>query len=116
MPWIAVLSLSFALFKTYAIPTISLVLNKSGQLSDPNVAARRAEDTAVFIGEFLYGGLDSERGCVALARLNWLHGRYGALITRDDLLYTLSLFVFEPATWARKYEWREMSQLEQEAR
>ncbi|KAL1412437.1 hypothetical protein Q8F55_000182 [Vanrija albida] len=116
MPWIAILSLSFALFKTYAIPTISLVLNKSGQLSDPAVAARRAEDTAVFIGEFLYGGLDSERGCVALARLNWLHGRYGALITRDNLLYTLSLFVFEPAVWAKKYEWRGMSELEQEAR
>lgn len=43
MPWTITVALSFALFKTYAIPTISAVLSKSGQLSSPDSAGRRAE-------------------------------------------------------------------------
>lgn len=115
MPWLTTISLSFALFKTYAIPTISKVLCKSRELSDPANAARRAEDTAVTITEFLRG-LDTERGAQALARMNYLHSRYGSLITNDDMLYTLSLFIFEPIAFAEKYDWRPMTLLEQESR
>lgn len=43
MPWTITVALSFALFKTYAIPTISAVLTKSGQLSSAESAGRRAE-------------------------------------------------------------------------
>lgn len=115
MPWLATIALSFALFKTYAIPSISAVLCKSRELSDPANAARRAEDTAVTIAEFLRG-LDTPRGSQALARMNYLHSRYGSLITNDDMLYTLSLFVFEPITFAARYDWRPLTPLEQESR
>lgn len=112
-----VLSLSFALFKTYAIPSISSVLCKSNELGSAKNAGRRAEDTTVVIGEFVNGGgLDSERGTAALARMNFLHGRYGNLITREDKLYTLSLFIFEPALFIEKYEWRPLTPLEAQAR
>lgn len=116
MPWSLTLALSLALFNTYAIPTISSVLVKTGELADPSLASKRAEDTAIFIAEFLSQGLDSERGSVSLARMNWLHSRWGKQIKQGDLLYTLSLFIFEPITFAEKYEWRSLTELEQQAR
>lgn len=115
MPWLTTIALSFALFKTYAVPTISKVLCKSRELSDPQKAARRAEDTAITITEFLRG-LDTERGAQALSRMNYLHSRYGSLITNDDMLFTLCLFIFEPIAFAERYDWRKMTNLEQESR
>ena len=46
--------------------------------------------------------------------MNFLHAGYikAGKITNDDLLYTLSLFALEPARWVRKYEWRELTNLE----
>ncbi|BEI92415.1 uncharacterized protein CcaverHIS019_0500430 [Cutaneotrichosporon cavernicola] len=123
MPWTVTVALSFALFKTYAIPTISGVLCKSGQLSTDASAGRRAEDTGIFINEFSGGGeshavagVDTERGSIALARMNWLHSRYGNLIGRDDKLFTLALFVFEPFYFAELFDYRPLNELEKEAR
>jgi hypothetical protein len=92
------------------------VLASSGELSQPATASRRAEDTAIVIGDFLTKGLDSMRGSVALARMNWLHSRWGSRIKQDDLLYTLSLFVFEPVSFCQRYEWRALTNLEVQAR
>lgn len=61
-------------------------------------------------------GIDLERGSTALARMNWLHSRYGNLITRDDKLFTLALFVFEPFYFCEKFEFRPLTELEKEAR
>jgi hypothetical protein len=47
MPYIIGLSLSFALFKTYGIPTVSRLLVQTNQLAQLDVAGRRAEDTGV---------------------------------------------------------------------
>ncbi|BEJ15436.1 hypothetical protein CspHIS471_0500410 [Cutaneotrichosporon sp. HIS471] len=123
MPWTVTVALSFALFKTYVIPTISGVLCKSGQLSTEASAGRRAEDTGIFINEFSGGGeshavagVDTERGSIALARMNWLHSRYGNLIGRDDKLFTLALFVFEPFYFAELFDYRPLNELEKEAR
>ncbi|KAL7008437.1 hypothetical protein EMMF5_002166 [Cystobasidiomycetes sp. EMM_F5] len=77
---------------------------------------RRAEDTATAVGELLYGDIDKERGSIALARVNWLHSRYGSLITQDDLKYTLSLFVSEPFDMNEQFEWRSFTHLEKQAR
>lgn len=87
----------------------------TGELTDPALAGRRAEDTAIFVIEFLTEGLDSERGSVLLARMNWLHSRWGKHIKRDDLLFTLSLFIFEPITFVERFEWRPMCELEKQA-
>ena len=97
-------------------PTSPQVLNMSNELASPVTAGRRAEDTALLIIELLGQGLDSEAGSTALSRMNYLHSRYGKLITRDDLLYTLSLFVFEPIDFIADYEWRPLSPLEAHAR
>lgn len=37
-----------ALFRTYAIPSISSLLCATGQLTDPEAAGKRAEDTGCF--------------------------------------------------------------------
>lgn len=46
--------------------------------------------------------------------MNFLHAGYkeAGKITNDDMLYTLSLFALEPARWVKKYEWRELTELE----
>jgi len=116
MPYMMQLSVSFALFKTYGIPTISRLLAKTNQLARLEVAGRRAEDTGVLLAECFLHDLDSERARMGLARINYLHSLYRTSISNDDMLYTLSLFVLEPARWAERLEWRSLSNLEKEAR
>lgn len=116
MPYMMVTSLQFALFRTYGIPTISRVLVQTNQLAQLDTAGRRAEDTAVLLNECLSHELDSHRARMGLARINYLHNLYRDRISNDDLLYTLSLFILEPIEWTRKYEWRLLSSIEEQAR
>ncbi|CAF2420187.1 unnamed protein product [Rotaria sp. Silwood2] len=116
MPYISETSTSFALFKTYGIPTISRLLVQTNQLTRLDTVGRRAEDTGVLIGEFSIHDLDSHRARMAIARMNYLHSLYKKHISNDDMLYTLSLFIIEPTRWAKKYEWRPSVSLEEEAR
>lgn len=115
-PYMTELSLSFALFKTYGIPSISRLLVQTNQLCGLEVAGRRAEDTSVLLSECFFNDLDSHRARMALARINYLHSLYRNSISNDDMLYTLSLFVLEPTRWNKKYEWRNLVPLEEEAR
>lgn len=116
MPYMMNLATSFALFKTYGIPTISRLLVQTNQLAQLDIAGRRAEDTATLIGECVYYDLDSDRSRIALARINYIHSLYRKNISNDDMLYTLSLFIIEPIRWVEKYEWRSLTILEEEAR
>jgi hypothetical protein len=116
IPYVMGLSSSFALFKTYGIPTISRLLVQTNQLAQLDIAGRRAEDTGVLLSESLLYNLDSYRSRMALARINYLHSLYRKSITNDDMLYTLSLFILEPIRWAKKYDWRPFISIEEEAR
>ncbi|KAJ7736736.1 hypothetical protein DFH07DRAFT_753360 [Mycena maculata] len=119
-------ALSFALFKTYAIPTISKLLAETKQLGSQALVARRYTDTEILIATWIACPLnghstcadpgapaDDPRASIALARTNWLHSKYK--ISNEDFLYTLGLFMFEPATWAARYGWRALSPLERYA-
>jgi hypothetical protein len=108
------ISVFFALFKTYGIPSISKLLVATGQLSSPELASKRAADTGVLITEVVLNKPDSERTISRIALMNYLHGRYikAEKISNDDMLYTLSLFVFEPIRWTAIYEWRCVTDLE----
>lgn len=144
-PFIFTKSLEFALFRTYGIPTISSLLLHTGQLGKAENAGRRYVDTSALIQAFttfpvprldlpdggeaeasnakegeenweLFGeSLDDPHSAIALARVNYLHGRWKNKISNDDLLYTLSTFVIEPVKWIDRYEWHKTSQLEKEA-
>lgn len=113
-PTVFSVSVFFALFKTYGIPSISRLLVATGQLSASETASKRAADTGVVITEVVLNKPDSERTISGIALMNYLHGRYikAGKISNDDMLYTLSLFVLEPIRWTAKYEWRTVTDFE----
>lgn len=60
-------------------------------------AVKRADDTEILIGEMKSHHPDSDRGSLALRRLNFIHSQYR--ISNDDYLYVLALFILEPQRW-----------------
>lgn len=105
----------WALVKSYGIANGTKLLVQTRQLTDQKTVGKRAEDTGVFLGEILVMGVDSDRGMRALAKMNWLHRRYGSKITNGDLIHTLALFILESQRWIDAYEWRKLTDLEKVA-
>jgi len=101
-------SLEFALFRTYAVPSISALLSWTGEFRDRT--RKRYDDTELLMSELSENGQDSERGQAAIARINSMHGRYR--ITNNDMLYVLSTFVIEPVRWLERFGKRSMSPTE----
>ncbi len=101
-------ALEFALFRTFCVPTISALLDRTGEFSQRS--QKRYDDTDIIVSELLEWGYDSERGKRALRRLNQLHGRF--TITNEDFLYVLSTFVFEPIRWNERFGWRSLCEQE----
>jgi ER-bound oxygenase mpaB/B'/Rubber oxygenase, catalytic domain len=95
-------ALEFALFRTFCVPSISALLDRTGEFSQRS--QKRYDDTDIIVSELLEWGYDSERGRRALRRLNQLHGRF--TIANEDFLYVLSTFIFEPIRWNEKFGWR----------
>jgi hypothetical protein len=101
-------ALEFALFRTFCAPSISALLDRTGEFrSRPQ---KRYDDTDLIVSELMERGYDSERGRRALARMNRQHGRFA--IANEDFLYVLSTFVFEPIRWNARYGWRPMCETE----
>lgn len=101
-------SLEFALFRTFAVPSISALLASTGHFAAHG--QKRYDDTALIIAEIAENGYDSERGRAALRRMNQLHHRY--TISNDDYLYVLSTFIFEPDRFGRLLSWRTSTRTE----
>ncbi|KAL4909522.1 hypothetical protein BDW74DRAFT_165935 [Aspergillus multicolor] len=108
-------ALQFALFRTYGIPTISTLLLKTSQFSNPATSFKRYADTGALIGQFMAFEPSSERAQTAIARTKFLHVGYrsSGKILEADMLYTLSLFALEPIRFIALFEWRSLSELEQ---
>ncbi|KAL4819538.1 hypothetical protein BDW67DRAFT_132868 [Aspergillus spinulosporus] len=108
-------ALQFALFRTYGIPTISSLLLKTSQFSNPATSFKRYADTGALIGQFIAFEPSSERAQTAIARTKFLHVGYrnSGKILESDMLYTLSLFALEPIRFIDMFEWRSLSELEQ---
>ena len=101
-PWDIEQSLSLAFFKTYGIPTISELLDRTGEFRER--AQKRYDDTELILAEILDSGIESDRGREATRRMNRMHHRFP--IRNDDYLYVLATFVLVPLRWNRKYGWR----------
>jgi hypothetical protein len=101
-------ALEFALFRTFAVPAISALLDRTGEFQDR--AQKRYDDTDLLVSELMEWGYDSERGRRALRRMNQLHGRFD--IPNDDFLYVLSTFVYEPIRWNARFGWRPLCEQE----
>jgi ER-bound oxygenase mpaB/B'/Rubber oxygenase, catalytic domain len=104
-PWDMNQALSFALFRTYAVPSIGRLLDETGEFARD--AQKRYDDTGLLLDEPSRHGLHSERGRRAIRRINQMHGRYD--IAPDDLRYVLSTFVVTPKRWMDDYGWRPFS-------
>ena len=100
--WDSTRALELALYRTYCVPSISGLLDRTGEFY--RRAQRRYDDTALLVAELIEWGFEQGRGREALARINWAHGHYR--IANDDFLYVLSTFVFEPVAWIDRYAWR----------
>src|SRR5258706_9468434 len=64
-------SLEFALFRTFAVPSISGLLASTGHFVAHG--QKRYDDTALIIAEIAENGYDSERGRDAIRRMNQIH-------------------------------------------
>lgn len=95
-------ALSFALFRTYAVPSIGRLLYDTRQFTTDT--QRRHDDTALILGEIVDQGLETTPGRVAIRRMNQMHGRYD--IGNDDMRYVLATFVVMPNRWVNRYGWR----------
>lgn len=101
-PWLVKKSLEFALFRTYAVPKSSRLLDRTGQFRQHG--QRRYDDTSLLIAEITEHGYDSTRGLKAIKIMNRLHGQYD--ISNEEMLYVLSTFAYEPIRWNTKFGWR----------
>lgn len=110
-PWDTETALSLALFRTFAVPTISRILLDSGAFTEDT--RRRYDDTELLLAEVEEHGLDSDRGRQAIRRVNRMHAAYP--IRPIDLTYVLSTFVVEPRRWIDRYGWRPLHDHEVEA-
>ena len=107
-PWDMNQSLSFALFRTYAVPSIGRLLDETGEFA--RAPQKRYDDTGLLLDEPGRAGLHSEGGRRAIRRINQMHGSYD--IAPEDLRYVLATFVVTPKRWMDDYGWRPFSPAE----
>lgn len=101
-PWDSTRALEFALFRTFAVPSIGNLLFRSKEFT--NRPQKRYDDTDLILAEILENGYDSERAKEAFRRMNKMHTHYN--ISNDDMRYVLSTFVLEPHRWVNKFAYR----------
>lgn len=103
--WDLTQSLSFALFRTYAVPSVGRLLYETGAFTGQ--VQKRYDDTALLLEAPFVHGFDSEVGKTAIRRINQMHRAYD--ISNEDFLYVLSTFVVVPKRWLDDYGWRTLS-------
>ncbi len=104
-PWDVNQSLSFALFRTYAVPSIGDLLDRTGEFTGR--CQRRYDDTALLLEAPLVHGFTSPEGRTGVRRINQMHRMYD--ISDDDLRYVLATFVVVPVRWIADHGWRRLS-------
>lgn len=110
-PWDLQQALSFALFRTYAVPSIGTLLAETGELVVRT--QKRYEDTALLLDAALEHGLHSPEGRTAFRRINGMHRAYD--ISPADMRYVLSTFVVSPIRWLDAYGKRPLTDHERTA-
>ncbi len=103
-PWDLNQALSFALFRTYAVPSIGALLSESRGF---DATQKRYDDTGLLLERPMICGFDSDEGKTAIRRINQMHRSYD--ISNDDLRYVLATFVVIPKRWIDDYGWRQLT-------
>ena len=73
-PWDTTRSLEFALFRTFAVPSVAARLDSTGQFS--RAAQKRYDDTDLILSTIVEAGYDSDEGKRAIRQMNRIHGRF----------------------------------------
>ena len=84
-PFDTVRALELALFRTFCVPSIALLLDRTGEFQSR--AQKRYDDTDLIVSEMMDHGYDSERGKAALRRMNQIHGRFESATTFFSALH-----------------------------
>jgi hypothetical protein len=84
-PWDMTQALSFALFRTDAVPGIGRLLARTAELTGR--AQKRYDDTVLILDAVLEHGPASDQGRAAIRRMNQMHRSYD--IGNDELRYVL---------------------------
>lgn len=106
--WEVSRALELAVFHTFAVPSISEILDQSGEFTKRG--QKRYDDTVALLREIARDGPMSPRGRTAIRRMNWIHRAYD--ISNDDLVYVLATFVVVPVRWISRYGWRNLTEKE----
>jgi dephospho-CoA kinase len=110
-PWDSNRALELALLKTFCLPSISGLLQRTGEFEQR--PRKRYDDTGLMVAELVRLGPDSPGGRAVIERLNRIHGHYA--ISQADFAYVLSGFVAEPIRWLQRFGWRPLNGAEQQA-
>lgn len=106
-PWDMQRSLELALFRTFAVPSIGTLLDRTREFGD--ASQKRYDDTLLLLYHVWLDDTADERR-TATEHLNFIHGHYK--IGNDDFRYTLSTFVVTPIRWLQRYGWRPLTYVE----
>ena len=107
-PWDITRALELAMLKTYCVPSISKLLDRTGEFHYHT--QKRYDDTGLLVAEILKWGYNSDRGQESIRRMNMIHGHYQ--ISNQDFLYVLSTFIYEPIRWNQRFGWRLFTETE----
>ncbi|MDF3299405.1 oxygenase MpaB family protein [Streptomyces tropicalis] len=107
-PWDVTRALEFALYRTYAVPSIGRLLAETAELTDRT--QKRYDDTSLLLDAVVEHGFTAEQGRAAVRRINQMHRCYD--IGNDDMRYVLCTFVVMPKRWIDAYGWRRLSEHE----
>ncbi|WP_406263720.1 DUF2236 domain-containing protein [Streptomyces sp. NBC_00191] len=110
-PWDYWQSVSLAFFRTFAVPSISALLDGTGEIVGHT--QKRADDTLLIMFEMGRLGLESPEGRAYLRRMNQMHRRY--VIGNDDSIYIIALFIVVPVRWINRFGWRRLTVHEERA-
>src|SRR3954451_18297067 len=107
-PWDMTQALSFALFRTYAVPSIGALLARTGEFTER--PQKRYDDTVLVLDAVLEHGMESAEGRTAIRRMNQMHRSYD--ISNDELRYVLTTCVLTQIRWVDQFGWRPMTEVE----
>ncbi|MEO0868185.1 MAG: oxygenase MpaB family protein [Cyanobacteria bacterium J06642_11] len=110
-PWDITRALEIALLRTFCVPSIAQLLDKTGEFQ--HHTQKRYDDTGIIVSELFKWGYDHPRGQQFLQRMNAIHSRFP--ISNSDYLYVLSTFIYEPIRWCDRFGWRPLGDLEKQA-
>lgn len=104
-PWDMNQALSFALFRTYAVPGIGRLLDETGAFTTE--VQKRYDDTALLLERPFSLGFEHPEARTAIRRINQMHKNYD--IPNHEFRYVLSTFVVVPKRWLDDYGKRPMT-------